>query len=117
LQLGEGFIEHLTALRTAWGKPLIPNSCCRCIAHNKAEGGASGSFHQMRAKDHTGIDGCVAIDISTIGWSGSDRWHFIALAMNHGWSFGISKKGFIHIDRRADYPGTIYYAQPSAFPY
>ena len=115
--VGIGFPEHLDALRGAWGKPLKSNSCCRCIKHNKAVGGKDGSFHQMEAEHLTGVDGCIAIDISTVGWTGHDKWRFVLLAMSKGWSVGVSPKGFIHLDRRADYTNSPYYKQPTLFNY
>lgn len=115
--VGDGFIDHLNDLREAYGKPLYSNSCCRCKAHNTAIGGKPASFHLMDSEDTTGVDGCVAIDISIEGWAGNEKWRFVLLAMQKGWSVGVSPKGFIHLDRRADYKDSVYYGQPTLFNY
>lgn len=116
MQLADGFIDELEGLRVEFGKPMKINSCCRCVPHNRAVGGADGSLHQMEAEDKTGIDGCCAADVNTVGWTGHEKWTFIGLAIKRKWSFGVSKT-FIHIDRRADHQGSPYYGQPSNFPY
>ena len=94
ISLAPGFLQAMDDLREAWGKPLRVNSMCRCQKHNSAVGGKVGSYHLIT---HTW--GCCAADISTNGWTGADKWAFIELAMQRGFSIGFNKT-FLHVDRR-----------------
>lgn len=112
IRLGTGFLERLNLLRQAWGKPITPTSVCRCPTHNAKVGGKPSSFHLT---SHPW--GCVAMDISTAGWSSADRHAFVMLAGGLGFSIGINwAKGFIHIDDRARYPQAGW-PKPVIFPY
>jgi len=42
-----GLIDILEDVRTYFGKPVSVNSGCRCIPHNRAEGGAERSTHAI----------------------------------------------------------------------
>lgn len=93
------FLPRLLELRQRFGKPMIPNSCCRCANHNKAVDGAARSYHLMELSD--GRQGALAIDISTSKMSQQDREELIAIACTSGWSVGLYNT-FLHLDRRVD---------------
>lgn len=99
IKLATGFLEDLSTLREAVGHPLAINSMCRCEAHNKAEGGAAGSYHLI-----THSFGCCAADISTKGWDSGKTWRFVKIAMSYGFSIGVAKT-FIHVDARRKHTG------------
>jgi len=100
VKLHPGFLEALNDLRIAFNKPMIVNSCCRSKEHNNIIGGHVRSLHVYDEPFHP-INGCMAVDISTRGWSFKELSTFIELAENKGWSVGIAKT-FVHIDRRVD---------------
>lgn len=101
----DSFAARLVELREAWGRPMVINSCCRCSKHNKAIGGAAKSFHMFGQKNINGVDATIAVDVSTKGMTGGDRYKLALLAMQKGWSVGVAKT-FLHFDRRSDYPET-----------
>ena len=92
-KLRPGFAEELLALRLEYGRPMIITSACRSTAHNKSVGGASSSQHI--SDDHRG--GCAAVDIKC---TAAERLILAKLALERGWSVGISTKSFIHLDAR-----------------
>jgi zinc D-Ala-D-Ala carboxypeptidase len=98
-KFANGFLDDMNGLREEAGHPLKANSMCRCAKHNKAEGGASGSYHLI-----THSFGCCAADISTIGWDAAKKWRFVKIAMSRGFSVGIAKT-FLHVDQRHKYAG------------
>lgn len=110
----DSFATELVALREAWGKLMVITSACRCNKHNQAVGGASRSFHLFDMKEKTGVDATIAVDVSTKNMTGADRFNFVALAMQRGWSVGVHKS-FIHIDRRSDFETG--YEKPILFAY
>ncbi len=109
------FLEKLTELREAWGKPMIVTSCCRCRKHNDSVGGAHRSFHLFDQQAATGVRGTIAIDIAITNMLGQERRALALLAMQKGWSIGVAKT-FLHFDRRADYPETGF-DEPILFTY
>jgi zinc D-Ala-D-Ala carboxypeptidase len=89
------FLDKLEALRIAYAKPIVLNSAYRCEAHNKAVGGAKGSFH---------IKG-RAVDVKL---PNVQHQAFIELAMKHGFKgFGMGHN-FLHIDDRAKLTKWVY---------
>ncbi|WP_435007974.1 D-Ala-D-Ala carboxypeptidase family metallohydrolase [Tundrisphaera lichenicola] len=104
--LMEGFLDKLNELREALGNPMVVNSCCRCVRHNAAIGGAHKSFHLINAQLVTGLTGACAADISTLMWPDAKRAKFLKLAREMGWSIGHGAS-FIHIDRRVDHGHSI----------
>ncbi|MEA2037039.1 MAG: D-Ala-D-Ala carboxypeptidase family metallohydrolase [Nanoarchaeota archaeon] len=94
-RLAKGFVDALQALRVELDESMYVSSCCRSTEHNKTVGGAPGSFHIC-----DGSDGCCAIDISIK--SSAYAAKLVKLALNKGWSVGVSSK-FIHLDRRTDF--------------
>lgn len=87
LMITEAAMDKLQALRDLLGKPLIVNSAYRSAAHNKAVGGATGSYH-MKAE---------AFDVRM---DNHDPVEFEAAARKVGFTgFGYyPKNGFMHID-------------------
>lgn len=49
-------IERLTRLRITYAKPIFITSGCRCIKHNKAEGGKEDSAHLSEGKEGEAVD-------------------------------------------------------------
>lgn len=95
LILAEGFPEALLALRIAWGRPMIPNSVCRALSHNRKIGSMDTSYHVC----DTGR-GCCAVDFHMT--DAKLRGELVALAWAMGWSVGINAT-FVHLDRRVDH--------------
>jgi len=95
-----GFLEHLSALRRAYGRPMRVTSACRCAAHNARVSPLAPlrSLHIGDRETRPGHSGALAIDISA---SGIDKGDLFAAAWRGGWSVGWNK-GFLHLDRRVD---------------
>lgn len=97
VQLAPGFTEHLKALRLAWARPMIVTSCCRSAEHNAAVKGHPRSLH-VYDTPHWPTGGTCAIDFKI-----ADAYVAMELALcaaDLGWSVGVPKGGFIHLDRR-----------------
>lgn len=109
VKLAPGFPEHLVALRLAWARPMIVNSCCRSRAHNAAEKGHPNSLHVYDAP-HWPTGGTAAVDFRVT--DGGVARELAILAFNLGWSVGVPKAGFLHLDRRE-----IAGLQPALFGY
>lgn len=92
---GTGFLEALERLRQVYGRPLVPISCCRCEAHNRAEGGHKKSLHMIGNLFHQ--TDTLAIDVKRP--HGADLHRLIRLATAAGWSVGVHKT-FVHLDWR-----------------
>lgn len=99
-KLHDGFIESLQRLRSAYGRAMRINSCCRSKEYNIAVGGHHRSLHVCDDSHHP-HDGSMAIDISMKGWSAEERKSLQDLAWSHGWSLGVHH-AFLHLDRRID---------------
>lgn len=97
VRLATGFADKLRDLRLAWGREMGVNSCCRSRDYNTDVGGAPDSYHIYDDPSH-GLDGCAAIDIRVM--SGVEGRALAVLALGMGWSVGVPKRGFLHLDRR-----------------
>jgi len=101
LRLHPGFMDKLNGLREEFGRPMTPNSCCRCKKHNASIPGHPNSLHVADFPAHAKAEGALAIDIHTP--DGEYRGALFALAWKRGWSIGWNaKKNFLHLDRRID---------------
>lgn len=82
-------IERLQVVRDVLGEPLFVTSGYRCEAHNKAVGGAKGSYHLTgRAVDVSAPSGVLKHKI-LLAAMGKDRFEGIGV-----------NKSFIHLDTR-----------------
>jgi len=97
VKLAEGFGERIDALRSAWGSPLIVNSCCRTKAHNDEIGGSPKSLHVYDFPYHP-TGGTCAIDFRKFDDPAVEE-KFKALAMHMGFSVG-DEAGCVHVDDR-----------------
>jgi len=97
VRLATGFADLLVALRVAFGKPMVLNSCCRTGYHNKAVDGHPRSLHLINNPVHK-VNGCCAMDVRHTH-SAAERWKLVKLAQDRGWSVGVAKD-FTHFDRR-----------------
>lgn len=89
------FVVKLQNIREDVGKPFKLNSAARCEEHNRLVGGYPGSAHLV-TKDKP----ARAVDISTVGWTGEERYLLIKSAIKYGIrGIGIAKT-FIHIDTK-----------------
>ena len=90
------FMDELEQLRTKLGRAMFITSGFRCPEHNKAVGGASGSYH-LKGR---------AADIVCL--SAEDRHNIVGAAIDLGFSgIGIDKH-FIHVDNRGALPKKIW---------
>jgi hypothetical protein len=96
VKLDPRFDEALFFYRETLGIPLVPNSCCRSIAHNRAIGGSSRSYH-VYEDIGDGREGALAIDLRVR--NDKERVTMVETALAQNWSVGIYKT-FIHIDKR-----------------
>ena len=83
------------AIRISWGKPIIINSACRDVEHNKKVGGADKSMHL--AFSVKGLYG-KAFDLRL---PDSDPQGFVRLCDEIVFDGGMGlylKKGFVHVD-------------------
>lgn len=107
--LAPGFDLELSFLRKRWNKPIIVNSCCRCLKHNEKIGGNPRSLHLTENHAHN-TGGTCAVDVSRSNMTEDAFNEFVLFVRELGWSTGIAKT-FIHIDRRIDFGMTqaLYY--------
>lgn len=66
------FMKYLQKMRESISLSFVINSGYRCPKHNKLVGGSRYSRHKKAS----------AADISTIGWSETDKHRFLHLATN-----------------------------------
>lgn len=92
-----GFGARIDALRQAWGKPLIVNSCCRSKAHNAKVGGHPRSLHVYDFPYHD-TGGAAAIDFKLMK-TPEETEQFKRLAYSMLFSVG-DEAGCIHCDDR-----------------
>lgn len=95
--LAPGFAAALEKLRLAWDRPMSVTSCCRSAAHNAAVKGHPRSLHVYDAP-HWPTGGTAAVDIKVEGTIEAGALAFLAYSL--GWSVGVPKGGFVHLDRR-----------------
>jgi hypothetical protein len=98
--LNINFAAKLPALRVEWGKPLTPNSVCRCVIHNKRVHGHPYSLHMTINPKHP-IKGSAAADIRWRDWPTEEKLRFARMAHRHGFSIGLHD-GFCHVDLRTE---------------
>lgn len=96
IRMAPGFVAALTKLRVAMDEPMVVNSCCRTLAHNKAVGGAAASYHLTTGN---ASNGTCAIDIRVP--DDIYRLKLAMLAMERFWTVGVYRT-FLHLDRRID---------------
>lgn len=94
-----GFMDALESLRVGFAKPMTVTSACRTKSHNEKVGGHPRSLHVCDAAQHPGQQGTLAVDIA-VG-NAAMAWELGVIALNTGWSVGVPRSGFIHLDRRA----------------
>jgi uncharacterized protein YcbK (DUF882 family) len=95
----KGFLTKLEELRVKWGKPITITSGYRCPTHNAAIGGASRSRHMVGD----------AVDISITGMTGDEKYRFLKLIIEEGWTGVGLHKQFYHVDTRAGVPMVWFY--------
>lgn len=79
-------VKLLDKIRKILGRPLIITSACRCLAHNRSEGGKENSAH---------LKG-LAVDLKVSG--SRERFEVIEAALVSGIiRIGIAKT-FVHLD-------------------
>tara|TARA_B100000989_G_scaffold221460_1_gene169162 strand:+ start:346 stop:780 length:435 start_codon:yes stop_codon:yes gene_type:complete len=91
------FVEKLIDLRSKMGQPMMITSGARSYDHNKTIGGHPKSLHVYDKPFRSNQVGALAIDVATRG--SVFNYNLITLALDLGWSVGVSKS-FIHLDRR-----------------
>jgi hypothetical protein len=99
VRLHPDFANALVSLRVAHGRPMVLTSACRRRDHNARVGGAARSYHLL---DHTWPDGSIgtlAVDVR-VG-DAVEAWRLGGLAIDLGWSVGVSTRGFLHLDMRS----------------
>lgn len=97
-RLHPGFAAELAALRRTYGRPMVITSGCRSREHNAAVGGASASYHLLDHAWPDGSAGTLAVDVRVA--DAYEAWRLGGLAIDAGWSVGVSTRGFIHLDAR-----------------
>lgn len=102
IQIDEHFAAALVGFRERVGRPIVPNSVCRCPEHNKAVGGHPRSLHLTENPEHD-TDGAAAIDVSWRGWPAAMKLSFAQSALDYGFSLGLHD-GFLHLDWRSQLP-------------
>jgi hypothetical protein len=90
------FAAMLPRLRQEWGKPLTPNSICRCPKHNAAQGGHPRSLH-LTDNPNWPTTGTAAADIAWRHWETGEKIKFARLAHAQGFRVGLHN-GFLHVD-------------------
>jgi len=99
-QFQPGFLDHLEALRLAYGRPMTISSACRCAAHNARVSPLAPlrSLHIGDRETRPGHLGAAAVDVLI---TNSDKGDLFAIAWRNGWSVGWNRN-FLHLDRRVN---------------
>ena len=87
-------VEHLRQLETIrqhFGRAVRSNSSCRCVNHNAAVGGSSGSYHLVARASDIVVDGVSPQDV----YDFADRMGFGGVGLYSGW---------VHVDSRTNGP-------------
>ena len=92
-EMNPSVIKSLETLRAYVNRPFTVTSSFRDKEYNKTVGGGKNSQHLLGN----------AIDISTAGWTGIEKYNFLTCATDLGLSIGIYKT-FFHIDCRNSRP-------------
>lgn len=96
------FAFQLQLLRTTFGKPIYPTSCCRSEEHNNSLANSSPNSLHIYDNPKRGALGACAIDIRIT--DSRDRAMLLKIALQLGFSFyyiGGNPK-YIHLDLRLD---------------
>lgn len=93
LRLHPGFLEALVRLRRDHDRPMVITSGCRARTYNSRVGGAADSLHICDLPQA----GCMAVDVRA---TPLEAPRLARLALDRGWSVGVPRRGFIHIDAR-----------------
>lgn len=91
---------YLPVLRHEWNSALNLSSCCRCTAHNDAEGGHPRSMHLIK-NPRWDTSGSAGVDVKWRMWPIDTKKKFAQFCWARGWSVGLHD-GFCHIDRRVN---------------
>lgn len=97
--MDKGMLVKLQELRDEWGGSLSVNSAYRCAKHNTNVGGKQASRH---------LNG-DAIDISNHNMNAYEKYKFLKLLMDMGWTGIGLHKDFFHVDTRPGVPIIWYY--------
>ena len=100
-ELSEDFASILQRVRGTYGRAMIVTSCCRCVQHNKNEGGHARSLHVF-GDSYWPTGGTAAMDI--VMPNNADLYHLVKALQNVDCSIGFNRpKGFLHFDIRSRY--------------
>mgnify|MGYP001368224740 CR=1 FL=1 len=102
-RISPDLVERLQLTRDAFGRGIKINSGCRCVEHNKKEGGSPTSSHLVKDRevDGNGWTGgrqetSVAVDLQCA--TSRDRYRLLSCLMKSGIRrIGIHEK-FLHVD-------------------
>ena len=98
--VSKDFLDKLNKAREIAGIPFPMSSVCRCVKHNKAEGGSDTSSHLA-----TELRDCEAGDISIT--SSYARFRILQACLTVGITrIGISKS-FLHVDDDKTKPANV----------
>lgn len=91
-------IDLLQIMRDIMGIPFVIRSYYRCRIHNDKLLNSSNNSQHLMGK---------AVDISTAGWSGNQKWELVSCAVRYRLSIGLYKN-HIHLDNRVGSPNIWY---------
>lgn len=97
--MDKGMLVKLQLLRDKWNHPLSINSAYRCSVHNAKVGGKQASRH---------LSG-DAVDISNHTMNAHEKYEFLKLLIDMGWTGIGLHRDFFHIDARPGVPIIWYY--------
>lgn len=83
------FLKKLDNLRHEFGLPMVLNSSYRSPTYNRVVKGKPNSMH-LKGR---------AVDIDATGYTGAQKAKLVKLALDMGFSVGVSAS-FIHLDDR-----------------
>lgn len=97
--MDRGMLASLQDLRDKWNNSLGINSAYRCAKHNATVGGKQASRHLVGD----------AVDISNHNMNAHEKYEFLKLLIQTGWTGIGLHRDFFHADKRPGLPIIWYY--------
>lgn len=105
VKIDSELVDHLQDIRDHFGKPVTINSGYRCATHNKAVGGASGSYHTKGMAADIAVEDIAPAEVAKY----CESIGLLGIGLYETASDGY----FVHVDTRAN--KSFWYGQKQAY--